>query len=240
MLNSCKSQFFFKNTFLKSGADDRIDLQKTKGINMKKILLSLAVVLAVGTTGAVAANDGVFDTTLNSGEGEFYDNSSVYLDGMGWYLGLGYSFMGVDLPNGDDIESNAVTMVGGYNMHQNVAIEGRYTFSAGDPSYNINIPYDGISGSFDLPDSSMSNFVLFVKPNYTIDALNIYGLIGYGQSEIDRYDSRGLTSELSIDGFQYGAGLSYTFVPHWSVSVEYASMFDSDGDAVSGFFNYDF
>ena len=75
----------------------------------------------------------------------------------------------------------------------------------------------------------MSNIALYLKPKYTINDFSLYGLAGYGQTTLDNGTS------YSVDGFQYGLGVSAMVTESFSVYVDYRRVYDDtdfDGFAI--------
>ena len=141
----------------------------------------------------------------------------------GLYAGLSYSCMQITTDTPDkEVMGNGMSALVGYNFHENVAVEGRYTTSLGD--VNVKTWNTDIDQSWD-----MSNIALYLKPQYKMGMVNIYGLVGYGQTTLDDGTS------YSVDGFQYGGGLSADVHENVEIFVDYRRLYDDadfDGFAV--------
>ena len=114
----------------------------------------------------------------------------------------------------------------GYEFNPYIAIEGRYTMSAGDISVSDNL------GRFEDQDidADISNLAIYVKPMYPIGDFTLYGLLGYGQVTVDIDDE-------SIDdsGFQWGLGASYAFSDNLAIFADYTKWYDDDFYDEDGF-----
>ena len=130
-----------------------------------------------------------------------------------FYLGLGYSYLQMDNAGASgDVTGNAITALVGYNFHQYIAVEGRYTATIGD--------LDVDSG----PDNGdISNIALYLKPQYSVDNFKLYALLGYGQVSFDNG-----TTDYSENSFQWGLGASFAATENLEVFVDYTRLYDDD------------
>jgi len=117
----------------------------------------------------------------------------------------------------------------GYQFNQYIAVEGRY--------WNAGTSVDGsrsegyIGGPQEFTDSwsdecgDMTAWGIYVKPMYPVtEAINIYALLGYGNTSID--DERYADGVELIDksGFQWGIGASYEYDEHISFFIDYVQL----------------
>jgi len=148
----------------------------------------------------------------------------VQVEATKFYVGLGYSCMqmGLDTPDLEVKSMLALSATAGYNFNEYLSIEGRYTMNLDDLSVrNWNTDVDR--------DWDMSNIALYLKPQYTMNNVSIYGLVGFGQTTLDDGTS------YSETGFQYGLGLSTKVTETVSLFVDYRRLYDDsdfDGSAV--------
>lgn len=136
----------------------------------------------------------------------------------GFYAGLGYSCLQMDLDEPTDIDIRAMTAISinaGYNFNKYFAIEGRYSVSLGD--LDVDTMNTERSEAWD-----MSNIGLYLKPQYSIDSFTLYGLLGYGQFTLDN------DSSYSVDGFQYGAGISMMATDNIDIYIDYRRLYDDE------------
>ncbi len=142
----------------------------------------------------------------------------------GFYAGLGYSCLQMDIDEPVDIDIRSMTalsITAGYNFNEYFAIEGRYTASLGD--------LDVETGNATSDESwDMSNIGLYLKPQYSIDTFTLYGLLGYGQVTLDNDFSR------SASSFQYGLGINMMTTDNIDVYIDYRRLYnDEDFDGLS-------
>jgi len=133
----------------------------------------------------------------------------------GLYAGLAYSCLHLTQDNPDETATawTGVSVNLGYNVNEYLAIEGRYTTSIGDMTYETwNIDEDR---AWD-----MSNVGIYLKPQLNMGTFGVYGLIGYGQTTFDN------GSSYSVDGFQYGAGLNVNATDNVQLFVDYRRLYD--------------
>ena len=187
---------------------------------MKKTTLTIIAALTM-STGAMANSypaDGP-DSYQNSVE-----NKSTASDVQGAYLGAGYSYTNVDTDvtytNGkaasDSDSFSSLTLIAGYNFNEYIGIEGRYSHTYVDNTYNTNPWYGGYVSNPDI-----SYYGLYLKPMIPIDQFNLYGLIGYGETSIKDDEET---------GFQWGIGASYYFNNRSSLFVDYTRVYDEEGN----------
>lgn len=188
---------------------------------MKKFTLSMVTVIAMSTF-SIAGGD------IAPIEPEVVEAPVV--DESNFYVGLGYSYMNMNIEGSEqlnavfyppvigetDITGHSLTMLAGYNFNKYIALEGRYTLSLGD------MDVDNTAGESDL-DADMSNLALYLKPMYPVEELTLYGLLGYGQVTLDN------GTEYTESGFQWGIGASYDVNDNVGVFVDYTRLYDDKG-----------
>jgi opacity protein-like surface antigen len=136
----------------------------------------------------------------------------------GFYAGLGYSCLQMDIDEPADIDIRsmaALSITAGYNFNEYFAIEGRYTASLGDLDFEI-----GNATSDKAWD--MSNIGVYLKPQYSIDSFTLYGLLGYGQLTLDEDFSR------SVSSFQYGLGVNMMATDNVGIFIDYRRLYDDE------------
>lgn len=133
-----------------------------------------------------------------------------------FYVGLGYSClqMGLDMADVDSRAMSSISAAAGYNINQYLAIEGRYTASMGD----VTVDTRGLEVDVDTID--MSNIGVYLKPQYTMNSISLYALLGYGQFTIDDGTS------ISEAGVQYGIGLNAMVSDSVGVYVDFRRLYD--------------
>ncbi len=136
----------------------------------------------------------------------------------GFYAGLGYSCLQMDIDEPADIDIRSMTalsITAGYNFNEYFAIEGRYTASLGD--------LDVETGNTERDEAwDMSNIGVYLKPQYNIDTFTVYGLLGYGQLTLDDDFSR------SVSSFQYGLGVNMMATDNVGIFIDYRRLYDDE------------
>jgi opacity protein-like surface antigen len=204
---------------------------------MKKITLSAFAVLAMSSFG-VAGGDIVPVPVAVQDEDYFYAGAALiyhttYSTDQKWFN---------KAPTQD--ETGGFMGIIGYNYNRYIAVEGR------------------INASFFVEDYSETfGWSIFLKPQYQFrddendkdNFATIYGLLGFGGVKVTGNGGGepahpGDIGKTILDdtGFQWGLGLSYTFVDEdsedrsgdWTIFAEYTSLM-SDGDIDSRLYGYD-
>ncbi|MCO4845035.1 MAG: porin family protein [Sulfurovum sp.] len=192
---------------------------------MKKFTLSVVTVLAMSTL-AIAGGDIAPVEPVVEVEAPIDDSS--------FYVGLGYSAMnmnndaalrvtapgfGVNLlswsPNAD-ISGDALSLIAGYNFNKYIGVEGRYSATFGDLTFD--------NGTETDYNGDMSNIALYLKPMYPMGGITLYGLLGYGEVTVE--DD---FTEYSESGFQWGLGASYAMTENIGIFVDYTTLYDDTG-----------
>jgi opacity protein-like surface antigen len=173
---------------------------------MKKILMTIAafsaaVTMAVAGPGVVEAYQPVVDY------------SSAYV-GAGFGFGTAEASAGAyDFEISESQTVNNITLQGGYNFNQYVAVEGRY---------NIGLDEDVVYADGYTDTISVDTLAVFVKPQYPVTAeLSVYGLLGYAWNDLNSLDG-----DVSVDGFAYGVGAKYEVAENIEIFVDYTSVYD--------------
>ncbi|WP_415408254.1 porin family protein [Sulfurovum sp. CS9] len=195
---------------------------------MKKFTLSLAAVMAMSIF-AIAGGD------IQPVVEPVVEVVAPVADDSGFYVGLGYSYMNMNMKDKydhyeqdeEDYTGNTFTVLAGYNFNKYIAVEGRYS-KTGD----LDIEADGV----EIEDTKVdiSNIAIYLKPMYPMGEVTLYGLLGYGQVTLDVLGAGDVhRTEFSENSFQWGLGTSYTVNDNISIFVDYSRIYDDDG------FDYD-
>lgn len=190
---------------------------------MKKLSLSIMACLALSTF-AVAGGD-IEPVVVPMEE------VAPAPDESGPYIGAGVSFftwenkysgssVGDDEMVWMDREASWTggTILAGYQFNPYIAVEGRYSMSFTDASWEL----DGRDvGDY---NDDLSNIAIYLKPMYPVGDLTLYGLLGYGQTTLEWEGG----SENSDSDFQWGIGAGYNITESLSIFVDYTVLFDDD------------
>jgi opacity protein-like surface antigen len=182
---------------------------------MKKILISLTTVLALTTTTYAGGS-------VVPQEAEVVPVPAV-ISPIPLYVGLGVVAAAVsrDCPCMDGSRLKDMTYGGllraGWDFNDYIGIEAR-----------------ALQASIEEDFSETTHYGLYLKPQYHVsNQTNIYGLIGYGKTEVDYDNHRGRASTLSESGLSYGAGIEYDLSSD-NAEGEYARTFDGQGNQEKG------
>jgi len=188
----------------------------------------MVAVLAISSFANAGGDIAPIEPVVEVESHEIYESS--------FYVGLGYSYInsnndaqpaftspgygiGLQPTRGSeiDITGDAFTLIAGYNFNKYFAVEGRYSATFGD------LTFDDGAGETDF-NGDISNLALYLKPMYPIGGLTLYGLLGYGEVTVD--DAWGENSE---SDFQWGIGASYAATENVSIFVDYTVLYDDSG-----------
>ncbi len=182
---------------------------------MIKIILSLTTSIALTATSYAGSKQ------VAPVEAEVVPIPAV-INPIPLYIGIGLVAAGLsrDCPCTNDSRLKDMTYGGviraGWDFNEYFGIEAR-----------------GLKASIEKDFSKTTHYGLYLKPQYHVsDAVNIYGLLGYGKTTVD-YASGSRSSKLSSSGLSYGAGLEYDFSSDESLG-QYTRDFDGQGDQEKG------
>lgn len=169
-------------------------------------------------------------------------------DVSGFYIGGAYSYINAEtdaygaygyIDGGDywisetsDSDTSGFMLQLGYQFNEYIAVEGRY-WNGGtetDASYSegeVGGPFFTDSWSYGCTD--LTAWGIYLKPMYPVtDAISIYGLLGYGNTQIDDVWYAGMEL-LDESGFQWGVGLSYAYDENISFFIDYVQLVNDEG-----------
>jgi opacity protein-like surface antigen len=117
----------------------------------------------------------------------------------------------------------------GYELDQNLAVEGIAAFGIGDATLKV----DG--DSVDAKVKANNAFGVYLKPKMKLnDAIEIFGRVGYARLKATA-TADGESDSTTVNGFSYGAGLSYAIDPKTSLNVDYMQYHNKGGVTINGF-----
>ena len=198
----------------------RLILIKNKEKIMNKIQMSIVALLSLSTiTFAGGLKSEIMQPPVEPIEVEEAQPSPFYIGG-------GYSYVEGSDKNDDpstmgytyDIDADGIMFQIGYKINPYIAIEGRYTMANG-ADIDASFPNAG--------DADITNIAIYAKPTYPIGRVNIYGLLGYGKTEVD-YSSSGIVADWDKSGFQWGGGANFDITSHFAVFADYTRWCDFD------------
>jgi len=159
--------------------------------------------------------------TVINADAEVIPIPSVSINPIPLYLGLGLiaSAVSKDCPCDDDARQKDMTYGGlvraGWDINEYFGLEAR-----------------ALKANIEKDFSTTTHYGLYGKPQYHVnDAINVYGLLGYGRTEIEGCGFNNGT--LSKNGFSYGAGFEYDLSADTSLG-QYSRAFNGQGDQEKG------
>jgi opacity protein-like surface antigen len=178
--------------------------------NLKKILLSSLTLLALGST-------------------------TIQADNNGLYLGLGYSSTNIDLTidglNDEnqeilDSSTDSILILAGYDFNEYIGLEGRYYIN------NSSLAYDYYLGGTLLKDAyEAESLAIYLKPQYNLDAITIYALIGMSAND---YTATNILGSDSDTLFSWGGGAKFNVTQSLGLFVDYTDLGKNDGVLETG------
>ena len=128
-----------------------------------------------------------------------------------FYVGVGHAFLKMDNNTKKSTAStHSISILAGYDYHQYLAVESRYTTTLND--MNIDQNWD------------ISNIALYLKPKYNTDSLTLYMLLGYGRITWENGTS------YSENSFQWGTGANMMATDNIDVFVDYTRLYNDGFD----------
>jgi len=192
---------------------------------MKKLTLSTIVVLAMSSFAMAGGDIAPVEPAVEVPAPVVDNDSGFYIGGgisaLSWTEKGPYSGVGEQMFIDADWEATWTggTILAGYKYNKYLAIEGRYTTSFGDASWEDH----GVDAGDD--GSEIDNIALYIKPMYPIEKFSLYALLGYGETTLT-YDG---SPDFSESGFQWGIGANYEFTEQISAFIDYTEFYDDTG-----------
>lgn len=142
-----------------------------------------------------------------------------------FYLGAALSSLSLSGNNGESFNAKGLTLQLGYRYNDYLSIEGRFTKHLGDLEYK-----HGNNGGADIDDLSHADFTtraIYIKPQYSINKLKVYGMLGYGEIKLSNLANDGI--DRAETGLQLGIGFSYSYLPYVDFYVDFESIYSGKG-----------
>ncbi len=181
---------------------------------MKSTLIKVALASVIASSLAMAGKDvAIVETPVQP---------VSYVGSIPWYVGVGMVASMAERDccyEGNTAKDRALgyALRAGYDYNEFIGLEARYMKA---------------NMSSDVQD--MQHYGIYLKPQYHIsDAINIYGLLGYGKTEfVCSQNNNGANKSepsLSKSGFNWGVGIEMDISEDRPEGV-YARGFDGQGD----------
>ena len=124
---------------------------------------------------------------------------------------------------------NAIRLIGGYNIMENLAVEGMIAFGTNNAKDKTD---SGLTGDV----TKIKNMVgLYIKPNVDVSSnVNLFARIGYARTSYTGTDGDD-PWKANISKLSYGIGASYAITPKISLNGDYMHYFKKEGVTSRGF-----
>lgn len=156
---------------------------------------------------------------------------SVPAGGKGLYGEIGYTSLNYKGPVMSLSPMGAVRVILGYNLMENLAIDGMVAAGAGDGSTTVSGV--AVKGRLD------SGYGIYLKPKTKLsESIEVFGRLGYANTKSSATASvPGFTASASSssDDFSYGVGASVKVTKDMSVNLDYMSYYNKNSESVNGF-----
>jgi opacity protein-like surface antigen len=157
-------------------------------------------------------------------ENPFFKDLNVH-----FYLGVAFSGLTLKGDNSEEFNAKGYTLQLGYRYNDYLSIEGRYTKHLGDLEYKAGTTRG--ANIDDLPNTDFVTRAIYIKPQYGINRVKIYAMLGYGEVRLDNMPELGDRSE---SGLQWGLGLSYSPLPYMEYYVDFETIYSGKGFGAAG------
>ena len=147
-----------------------------------------------------------------------------------FYLGAALSTLTLTGSNDESFNAKGLTLQLGYRYNDYLSIEGRFTKHLGDLEYK-----SGNSGGAAIDNLSHADFTttaIYIKPQYRINKIRLYGMLGYGEVKLNNLEDDGI--DRAESGLQWGVGVSYAYLPHVEFYVDFETIYSGEGFGRAG------
>ena len=126
---------------------------------------------------------------------------------------------------------NALRLIAGYNLMENLSIEGMVAFGTNSAKDKND---EGLNGNA----TKVNNMVgLYIKPHVNVSKdLTVFARAGIARTALKGTQTEGSEPwKMKATKFSYGAGISYAVTPVVSINADYMHYFKKDGATLRGF-----
>ena len=134
--------------------------------------------------------------------------------------------------NGNDVQSKPDAVVGyiGYDLHDNLAIEGSLSLGVGSADTTVN----GASQRNPVSTKINHGYGIFLKPKVRVnESVELFGRLGYAQGKSTSSTATASSSETKSD-WAYGLGVSYALRTKTYLSATWMRLYDKDSTKSNG------
>ena len=148
------------------------------------------------------------------------------------YVELGYSKLSVkgSVPGlAVKASPGAISGIAGYQLNENLSVEGLLAFGAGGSEAKLN----GVGTGVDIKVGTGVGFFTRASVNVS-DDLQVFGRLGWQHSRLKFSDSTGSESDSGSD-VAYGFGLNYNLSKSSYLQASWMSYYNKNNTKISGF-----
>ncbi len=160
--------------------------------------------------------------------------TGIYVGGAYGMVNAEYSETGYGYTISEDNDYDSIMVQAGWDYNQYIGVVGKYWFGL---TNTVDYAEQGYVYSV---DKSVDTLGIYVQPQYSFDAVKVYGLLGYAWSTGTTEGHIGnlnVTADEDFDGFSYGLGAAYAFTDSISVFAEYVNQYDDVTNYFDGYEN---
>jgi hypothetical protein len=179
---------------------------------MKKTILSMLAALSIGS-------------------------GTLYADNAGFYIGGGYAYTTVefsassdwlDLPT-FDADTDSVILLAGFDFNDYIGVEGRYYWNI---TSGVKYEYSPFGL---LDDYEAQSLALYAKPQYNLDVISFYALLGF---TMNSYTALAQSGDETI--FSWGLGGKLILTESFGIFVAYTDLGEGDVILTTGLSSWNF
>lgn len=134
--------------------------------------------------------------------------------------------------NGNSVQSKPGAVVGyiGYDLHDNLAIEGSLSLGVGSADTTVN----GASQSNPVSTKIDHGYGVYLKPKVRVDeSVEVFGRLGYTQGKSTSSTATVSSSETKSD-WAYGLGVNYALSTKTYLTATWMRLYDKDNTKSTG------
>ena len=172
---------------------------------MKKILLTVVIVMALNT------------------------NSLVAEDNYGFYFGLGYGYTNIDLEISAineskqkilDASTDSIVLQAGYDFNKYFGLESRYYINTSSLAFKYQFANNDLFGEY-----KAESLVFYIKPQYNFGFFSIYSLLGATYNDYTINNILGAEDGIL---FSWGGGAKFNLTSTMGIFVDYTNLGESN------------
>lgn len=143
----------------------------------------------------------------------------------GAFFGGGYSFVNIDAEGLAEFDMGALDVAGGLMFSEFLGFDARLGLGVSEDTKELNV---GILTT--QSEMSLTRYYgLYLRPQYRLDSLQVYGLFGYAGADVElNVKNTRLDFEGSDSGMSYGGGIGFSPDSTLFFNLEYLKLLSGD------------